>query len=73
MSDLLTNVQYRILKNISPGDPDCCTGSAYEGRSRLDALLGEELLGKVAGKVVIDFGCGEGAEAIELAQRGASG
>ena len=71
MSDLLTNVQYRILKRISPGEPDCCAGSAYEGKSKLDVLLGEDLLGKIAGKVVIDFGCGEGAEAMELAKRGA--
>ena len=71
MSDLLTDVQYRILKKISPGDPDRCSGSAYEGKSKLDVLLGEELLGNIAGKVVIDFGCGEGTEAIELARRGA--
>jgi SAM-dependent methyltransferase len=71
MGGVLTDVQYRILKKISQGDPHCCTGSAYEGKSKLDLLLGEELLGKIAGKVVIDFGCGEGAEAVELAERGA--
>lgn len=71
MSGLLTDVQYRILKKISPGEPGCCAGTAYEGKSKLNILLGEELLGKIAGKVVIDFGCGEGAEAVELAERGA--
>lgn len=65
------NVQYRILKRISPGSPDCCTGSAYEGKSKLAILLGDKLLAKIHGQTVIDFGCGEGAEAIEMAQRGA--
>ncbi len=61
-----TNIQYRILKWISPGTPDCCNGSAYEGKSKLAILLGDEFLGKLSGKTVIDFGCGEG-EAIEMA------
>jgi len=33
--------------------------------------MGDEFFGKIAGKVVIDFGCGEGAEAVEMAGRGA--
>lgn len=46
-------------------------GSAYEGRSKLRVLLGETLLEQLRGKDVIDFGCGEGAEVIEIAQFGA--
>jgi SAM-dependent methyltransferase len=68
---MLTELQYRILKKISPGAPDCCSGSIYEGKSKLAALMGDEIFNKIAGKVVIDFGCGEGAEAVEMAQRGA--
>ena len=34
-------------------------------------MLGEELLREVDGKNVIDFACGEGAEAVELARHGA--
>jgi len=34
-------------------------------------LFGDKLFEQVKGKVVIDFGCGEGHEAIELAQNGA--
>ncbi len=71
MSDLLTTIQYRILKRISSENPGCCSGAAYEGKSKLDILLGPQLLAKIRGKVVVDFGCGEGAEAVELAQRGA--
>jgi SAM-dependent methyltransferase len=68
---MLTNIQYRILKRISSGAPDCCSESVYEGRSKLAVLMGEEFFTKIAGKVVIDFGCGEGAEAVEMAVRGA--
>lgn len=68
---MLTDLQFRILKRISPGEPDCCTGAFYKGRSKLGVLLGEEFLERIAGKVVIDFGCGEGTEAVEMALRGA--
>lgn len=56
---------------ISPGEPAHCSGSAYLNRSKLETVLGKEFLSRIRGKVVIDFGCGEGMEAIELAQRGA--
>jgi SAM-dependent methyltransferase len=68
---MLTGVQYRILKRISPGAPDCCSGSTYAGKSKLAVLLGDEIFARIAGKVVIDFGCGEGDDAIEMAGRGA--
>ncbi len=68
---MLTDIQYRILKRISPGAPDRCSGGAYEGKSKLTALMGADFFAKITGKVVIDFGCGEGAESVEMAQRGA--
>jgi SAM-dependent methyltransferase len=68
---MLTEIQYRILKTLSSGEPPGCSGAAYEGKSKLDVLLGAELLKRISGKVVIDFGCGEGVEAVELARRGA--
>jgi SAM-dependent methyltransferase len=69
---MFTTLQYKILKAISPGEPDTCSGSAYVGKSKLAILLGQEFLQKIRGKNVIDFGCGEGAEAIEIAQHGAA-
>jgi SAM-dependent methyltransferase len=66
-----TNIQYRILKRISPGSPDCCSGSVYEGKSKLAILLGDEFLSRILGKTIVDFGCGEGVEAVEMAQKGA--
>jgi SAM-dependent methyltransferase len=68
---MLTNLQIQILKRISPGAPDCCTGSIYIGKSKLATLMGEDVFTRLAGKVVLDFGCGEGSEAVEMAQSGA--
>ncbi len=68
---ILTDIQYRILKRLSPQAPDCCTGSIYEGKSKLAVLMGEDIFEKIAGKVIIDFGCGEGADAVEMAGKGA--
>ena len=68
---MLTNLQFQILKRISPGAPDCCSGSTYQGKSKLATLMGEDIFRQIAGKVIIDFGCGEGVEAVEMALRGA--
>jgi SAM-dependent methyltransferase len=68
---MFTNLQYRILKKISPGAPDCCSGGAYKDKSKLEVLLGNNFLSRITGKVVVDFGCGEGADAVEMAKRGA--
>ena len=46
-------------------------GEAYSTTSKVAKVLGDSFLGSIVGKTVIDFGCGEGAVAIELAQRGA--
>jgi SAM-dependent methyltransferase len=64
----VVDLQYNVLRFISPREPNVCSGEAFAGRSKLD-LLGNPL--DVAGKTVIDFGCGEGHECVELAQRGA--
>jgi SAM-dependent methyltransferase len=68
---MLTGLQYRILKWISPGAPDCCSGYVYEGKSKLAVLMGDDFFTKIAGKVIVDFGCGDGAEAVEMMGRGA--
>ncbi len=47
------------------------SGAAYANKSKLTVLLGEGFFEEVQGKTVLDFGCGHGAEAIEMAQRGA--
>jgi 2-polyprenyl-3-methyl-5-hydroxy-6-metoxy-1,4-benzoquinol methylase len=65
---VLTDLQYRILKRLAPGEPNYMTGAAYFNKSKLHVLLGAELLDALKDKVVIDFGCGDGHEAIEIAQ-----
>lgn len=48
-----------------------CSGGGYRGRSKLEVMFGPEIWTELAGKVVIDFGCGPGQEAIEIARHGA--
>jgi adenylyl-sulfate kinase len=60
-----------MLRQIAPCEPSYLSGEAYRGRSKLRCLFGDGVFEQVKGKVVIDFGCGEGHEAIELARNGA--
>ena len=63
---------YRILKRICPdGETGYLTGEAYANTSKLEVSFGREFFDEIAGKTVIDFGCGNGAESVEMAQRGA--
>lgn len=68
---MLTTLQYKVLKALFPGEPRGMDGSAYTGKSKLQVLLGSELLGEISGKTVVDFGCGEGHESVGLARSGA--
>lgn len=68
---MLTALQYRLLRRIRPADPPyMMTAAAYAGKSKLAVLCGH-LLGHVRGKAVLDFFCGDGVEAVELARAGA--
>jgi len=69
--NLIDRLEYKFLRILAPGEPTHMSGSSFAGRSKLDVLLGKEFLGEVINRDVIDFGCGEGAESVELAQRGA--
>jgi SAM-dependent methyltransferase len=72
LSAVRYGAEYHLLRWISPGEPNVCTGAAYRGKSKLSVLLGPDFVARARGKTVIDFGCGDGGEAIELAQNGAS-
>ena len=66
-------IGYRLLRLISKdGDTGYCDGSVYQGRSKMEILFGPQIWNQLAGKVVLDFGCGTGEQAIEIAQRGAT-
>jgi SAM-dependent methyltransferase len=65
-------VGYRLLRLVSPdGETGYCDGSVYKNRSKIEVLFGRDIWSKLAGKVVLDFGCGTGEQAIEIARRGA--
>lgn len=67
----LAYCEFLLLRWVYSNDPDHLSGNAYQGRSKLEALLGADLFHKIRGKTVIDFGCGYGEQSIELAKRGA--
>lgn len=69
---MLTGLQYQILKRIAPPNSAEKPESRHEGGSKYAHLLGETLFAETAGKVVIDFGCGLGIDAIEMARLGAT-
>ena len=65
-------IGYRLLKWISSdGNNARMDGSFFKDKSKVEALLGPEVWDKLRDKVVLDFGCGAGSEAIEIARRGA--
>jgi SAM-dependent methyltransferase len=49
----------------------CDIATAYIGRSKLEVLLGPGIWDETRDKDVLDFGCGPGAEAVEIAEHGA--
>jgi SAM-dependent methyltransferase len=67
-------LQYKLLKKIakprteSPDDRN----ATYRGGAKLSRVLGPDLLSQAKDKIVIDFGCGYGYEAIDLVHAGAT-
>jgi SAM-dependent methyltransferase len=64
---------YELIKRLggSPPRRDPCSGDSYRHRSKVEVLLGPGVWDQLRDKVVLDFGCGHGEHAIEMAQRGA--
>lgn len=66
------NVGYRLLRLIGKDGTEAETdSSSYRHRSKAEVLLGKQIWDEIAGRLVIDFGCGTGDTAIEIAQHGA--
>jgi SAM-dependent methyltransferase len=68
------NLGYALLKNFGRHAmaPDYQNADCYEGKSKLEVLFGKDIWRAVKGQVVIDYGCGPGIEAIEIARHGAT-
>jgi SAM-dependent methyltransferase len=64
---LRDEIGYRVLRRIAPTEPTHMSGAVYAGHSKLRTLLGDELVDQMRGADVLDFGCGVGDEAIEVA------
>ena len=64
---------YRLLRRLggSPPRRNLCSGEAYRHRSKLEVLLGPGIWRELADKTVLDFGCGNGGDTVEIAQHGA--
>lgn len=62
-----TNMQYKVLRRLSPAAPTHMSGAAYANASKLRILLGDNLLERIRDRDVVDFGCGYGNEAVEMA------
>jgi len=74
MAILGGNLGYTILRSYA-GNGDkvgLAEATAYIGKSKLEVLLGKAFLQQIKGSVVIDFGCGGGEQAVEMAQHGAA-
>jgi|SRR5690606_7315752 len=65
-------IAQQVLSRVARRGDGRMDGSAYAGRSKLEVLLGPEVWERCRGRTVIDFGCGEGHEAVELARHGAA-
>jgi SAM-dependent methyltransferase len=61
---------YSMLRHVA-AVPHERPSTAYKDRSKIEALFGPAIWADLAGRVVIDFGCGTGQDAIEIASRGA--
>lgn len=74
MAILGGNVGYSILRAYAGNGRKVglATAPAYENRSKLQILMGPNFLAEIKDKVVIDFGCGIGLEALEMAESGAT-
>jgi len=71
MSFLGGTLGYRVLRTIAPVERDRLNGRSYSGRSKVETNFGREIWSEIRNKTVIDYGCGNGTESIELAERGA--
>jgi SAM-dependent methyltransferase len=69
---MLDDLQYRVLRRFWSQSRPLEVSTAYTARSKLEILFGRDIWQAIAGRTVLDFGCGFGDQVVELAQRGAA-
>jgi SAM-dependent methyltransferase len=63
---------FHLLKKLGgQGENDKLSGASYKQSSKIEVLLGKDFWKLIQNKVVIDFGCGPGTDAIEMVKHGA--
>jgi len=68
------NLAYNLLQHINRNGDEAgsyCDSRGYSGKSKLQLMFGKNIWREIKGRVVMDFGCGNGTQAIEMAQHGA--
>lgn len=60
-----------LNRKIWPADENSVP-SAFQERSKLEVLFGPRVWDELRGKTVLDFGCGDGREAVEMVRHGAA-
>lgn len=63
---------YRLLRRLWPVPADNLSGEFYADKDKVQACLGADVYEELRGKVVVDFGCGDGLESIRIAQNEAA-
>lgn len=65
-------IAYKLLRLIAPRSVSAFSGvDPSEADTKLEQYFGKTFFETIAGKTVIDFGCGRGGPAVEMAKRGA--
>lgn len=65
------SLQYKIIKSVAPAEPAHVAGEDSWDERKLRTLLGDSFFSKIIGKTVVDFGCGEGRQSVQMAKAGA--
>jgi len=63
-------VGYRLLRRLVKVSPGNAVTTAYDGVSKMEVFFGPEVWQELADKTVLDFGCGPGVDAVDMAQHG---
>jgi SAM-dependent methyltransferase len=65
------HIGHLILRKVSPKSTDSDEASHEELNTKLVNHFGQDFYRVIHGKTVIDFGCGSGSQAVEMAMMGA--